>query len=97
MIDQNYSAQMGATALALFFLALAAGRILILPLANKYSPTQMVLTSSILIILSLFFIGFTSLRYSDLPSWVLSVDQFFQQQWCGQYELIQEIQGLQVL
>ena len=60
MIDQNYSAQMGATALALFFLALAAGRILILPLAKKYSPTQMVLTSSILIILSLFFIGFTS-------------------------------------
>jgi MFS transporter, FHS family, glucose/mannose:H+ symporter len=59
MIDQNYSAQMGATALALFFLALAAGRILILPLAKKYSPTQMVLVSSILIILSLFFIGFT--------------------------------------
>ena len=61
MIDQNYSAQMGATALALFFLALAAGRILILPLAKKYSPTQIVLASSILIILSLFFIGFTSL------------------------------------
>jgi fucose permease len=60
MIDQNYSAQMGATALALFFLALAAGRILILPLANKYSPTQIVLASGILIILSLFFIGFTS-------------------------------------
>jgi MFS transporter, FHS family, glucose/mannose:H+ symporter len=59
MIDQNYSAQMGATALALFFLALAAGRILILPLANKYSPTQIVLASGILIILSLFFIGFT--------------------------------------
>ena len=60
MIDQNYSAQMGATALALFFLALAAGRILILPLAKKYSPTQIVLASAILIILSLFFIGFTS-------------------------------------
>lgn len=59
MIDQNYSAQMGATALALFFLALAAGRIVILPLAKKYSPTQIVLTSAILIILSLFFIGFT--------------------------------------
>ena len=59
MIDQNYSAQMGATALALFFLALAAGRILILPLANKYSPTQIVLASGILIILSLLFIGFT--------------------------------------
>ena len=59
MIDQNYSAQMGATALALFFLALAAGRILILPLAKKYSPTQIVLASGILIILSLFFIGFT--------------------------------------
>ena len=63
MIDQNYSAQMGATALALFFLALAAGRILILPLAKKYSPTQMVLTSSILIILSLFFVGFTSYAF----------------------------------
>jgi fucose permease len=60
MIDQNYSAQMGATALALFFLALAAGRILILPLAKKYSPTQIVLASAILIILSLFFVGFTS-------------------------------------
>jgi fucose permease len=60
MIDKNYSAQMGATALALFFLALAAGRILILPLAKKFSPTQIVLTSSILIILSLFFIGSTS-------------------------------------
>ena len=59
MIDQNYSAQMGATALALFFLALAAGRIVILPLAKKYSPTQIVLTSAILIILSLFFVGFT--------------------------------------
>ena len=59
MIDQNYSAQMGATALALFFLALAAGRILILPLAKKYSPTQIVLASAILIILSLFFVGFT--------------------------------------
>jgi fucose permease len=59
MIDQNYSAQMGATALALFFLALAAGRIVVLPLANKFSPTQIVLTSSILIILSLLFIGFT--------------------------------------
>ena len=59
MIDQNYSAQMGATALALFFLALAAGRIVILPLAKKFSPTQIVLTSAILIILSLFFIGFT--------------------------------------
>jgi fucose permease len=60
MIDKNYSAQMGATALALFFLALAAGRILILPLAKKFSPTQIVLVSSILIILSLFFIGSTS-------------------------------------
>lgn len=59
MIDQNYSAQMGATALALFFLALAAGRIVVLPLANKFSPTQIVLSSSILIILSLLFIGFT--------------------------------------
>ena len=59
MIDQNYSAQTGATALALFFLALAAGRIVILPLAKKYSPTQIVLTSAILIILSLFFVGFT--------------------------------------
>lgn len=59
MIDQNYSAQMGATALALFFLALAAGRIVILPLAKKFSPTQIVLTSAILIILSLFFVGFT--------------------------------------
>ena len=60
MIDKNYSAQMGATALALFFLSLAAGRILILPLAKKFSPTQIVLASSILIILSLFFIGSTS-------------------------------------
>ena len=59
MIDQNYSAQMGAAALALFFLALAAGRIVVLPLANKFTPTQIVLTSSILIILSLLFIGFT--------------------------------------
>jgi fucose permease len=61
MIDKGYSPQIGATALALFFLSLAAGRIIILPLANKYSPTQIVLTSSILIILSLIFIGFTNI------------------------------------
>lgn len=97
MIDQNYSAQMGATALALFFLALAAGRILILPLANKYSPTQMVLTSSILIILSLFFIGFTSFALLGFTIMGFVCGPVFQQQWCGQYELIQEIQGLQVL
>lgn len=60
MIDKNYSPQMGATALALFFVALAAGRIIILPLAHKFSPSQIVLTSSILIILSLFFITFSN-------------------------------------
>ena len=59
MIDKNYSTQVGATSLALFFLSLAAGRIVILPLAKKFSPTQIVLTSSILIILSLLFIVFT--------------------------------------
>lgn len=59
MIENNYSQQIGATALALFFLALAAGRIVILPLANKFSPTQLVLHSSVLIVLSLFFIGLT--------------------------------------
>ena len=57
IIDKGYSAQMGATALALFFLALAAGRIVVLPLAKKFSPSQIVLTSSVLIILSLLFIG----------------------------------------
>ena len=58
MIDQNYSPQMGATALALFFVALAAGRIVILPLAKKYSPTQIVITSVILIIFSLILLAF---------------------------------------
>ncbi len=62
MIDKNYSAQVGATALAIFFISLAAGRIVILPLAKKYSPTEIVIASCVLIILSISFIGL-----ADLP------------------------------
>jgi fucose permease len=71
MIDKNYSVQMGATTLALFFVALAAGRIIILPLAKRFSPTEIVIASSALIILSVLFlivadaplIGFTILGF----------------------------------
>ncbi len=62
MIDKNYSAQVGATALAIFFISLAAGRIVILPLAKKYSPTEIVIASCVLIIISISFIGL-----ADLP------------------------------
>jgi fucose permease len=60
MIDKNYSAQIGASALAIFFLSLAAGRIVILPLVKKFSPTEIVITSCVLIIISISFIGFTN-------------------------------------
>ncbi len=59
MIDKGYSAQVGATVLALFFVALALGRILILPIAKMFTPTQLVITSSILIIFSVLFIALT--------------------------------------
>ncbi len=62
MIDKNYSPQVGATALAIFFISLAAGRIVILPLAKKYSPTEIVIASCVLIIISISFIGL-----ADLP------------------------------
>ena len=60
MIDKNYSVQIGATTLAVFFLCLAAGRIVILPIAKKFSPTEIVLVSCIFIIISISFIGLTN-------------------------------------